>query len=155
MYKESTAWQTTWFVPHDVNGLMTLMGGREGFVKRLDEFFATPYQPRAIARDITGLIGQYCHGNEPDHHAPYLYAWGGAPWRTQELVRRILDSMYGSDQAGLLGALDRCAGQVDPKTPSGVFSAAWPDDRDAGSAASEWFLGLCDGTRPRPEWEQQ
>ena len=101
MYKESTAWQTTWFVPHDVHGLIGLMGGREGFVHRLDEFFTTPYKPRAIARDITGLIGQYCHGNEPDHHAAYLYAWGGAPWRTQELVRQILASMYGSDQAGL------------------------------------------------------
>jgi predicted alpha-1,2-mannosidase len=101
MYKESTAWQTTWFVPHDVKGLMGLMGGRDGFVQRLDEFFTTPYKPRAISRDITGLIGQYCHGNEPDHHAPYLYAWGGAPWKTQELVRRILGSMYGSDQAGL------------------------------------------------------
>jgi predicted alpha-1,2-mannosidase len=101
MYKESTAWQTTWFVPHDVHGLMKLMGGRDAFVQRLDEFFTTPYKPRAIARDITGLIGQYCHGNEPDHHVPYLYAWGGAPWRTQELVRRILGCMYGSDRAGL------------------------------------------------------
>ena len=101
MYKESTAWQTTWFVPHDVQGLIGLMDGRDRFLHRLDEFFTTPYKPRAIARDITGLIGQYCHGNEPDHHAPYLYAWAGAPWRTQELVRQILASMYGSDQAGL------------------------------------------------------
>ena len=101
MYKESNAWQTTWFVPHDVNGLIAFMGGREAFVKRLDEFFTLPYKPRAIARDITGLIGQYCHGNEPDHHVPYLYNWAGAPWRTQELVRNILSSMYGSDKAGL------------------------------------------------------
>ena len=70
-------------------------------MEKLDEFFTKPYQPRAIARDITGLIGQYCHGNEPDHHAPYLYAWAGAPWRTQQLIRSILGSMYGSDQAGL------------------------------------------------------
>lgn len=101
MYKESNAWQTTWFVPHDVNGLIAFMGGREAFVKRLDEFFTLPYKPRAIARDITGLIGQYCHGNEPDHHVPYLYNWAGAPWKTQELVRNILSSMYGSDKAGL------------------------------------------------------
>jgi predicted alpha-1,2-mannosidase len=101
MYKESTAWQTTWFVPHDIQGLIQLMGGRKSFLKRLDDFFSLPYRPKGIARDITGLIGQYCHGNEPDHHAPYLYNWAGAPWKTQELVRKILKLMYGSDRAGL------------------------------------------------------
>ncbi len=101
MYKESNAWQTTWFVPHDVQGLIELMGGRERFVARLDEFFCLPYKPKGIARDVTGMIGQYCHGNEPDHHAAYLYNWAGAPWKTQRLVRKILQSMYGSDQVGL------------------------------------------------------
>jgi predicted alpha-1,2-mannosidase len=101
MYKESTAGQTTWFVPHDVRGLIDLMGGREAFVARLDEFFSLPYRPRAIARDVTGMIGEYCHGNEPDHHTPYLYNWAGAPWKAQEKVRKILNAMYGSDAAGL------------------------------------------------------
>jgi predicted alpha-1,2-mannosidase len=101
MYKESTAGQTTWFVPHDVQGLINLMGGRESFVKRLDTFFSLPYKPQGIARDITGLIGQYCHGNEPDHHVPYLYNWAGAPWKTQEVVRKIMKLMYGSDRDGL------------------------------------------------------
>ncbi len=101
MYKESNSWQTTWFVPHDVQGLITLMGGRECFVKRLDDFFAIPYRPKAIARDITGMIGQYCHGNEPDHQVPYLYNWAGTPWKTQEVVRKIMQQMYGSDKAGL------------------------------------------------------
>lgn len=101
MYKESNAWQTTWFVPHDVQGLIQLMGGREAFVERLDRFFSLPYQPKAIARDITGMIGQYCHGNEPDHHVPYLYNWVGAPWKTQEIVRKIMKLMYGSDRDGL------------------------------------------------------
>jgi predicted alpha-1,2-mannosidase len=84
-----------------VQGLIDLMGGREAFVKRLDRFFSIPYKPEGIARDITGLIGQYCHGNEPDHHVPYLYNWAGAPWKTQEIVRRIMKLMYGSDKAGL------------------------------------------------------
>ena len=101
MYKESNAWQTTWFVPHDVEGLIQLMGGREAFLKRLDEFFTAPYQPTGIARDVTGMIGQYCHGNEPDHHVPYLYNWAGAPWKTQETVRKIMRLMYGSDKDGL------------------------------------------------------
>ncbi len=57
--------------------------------------------PKGIARDITGLIGQYCHGNEPDHQVPYFYNWAGAPWKTQQLVRKILRLMYGSDQEGL------------------------------------------------------
>ncbi len=101
MYKESNSWQTTWFVPHDVQGLINLMGGREGFVKRLDDFFTLPYKPKGIARDVTGMIGQYCHGNEPDHQVPYLYNWAGAPWKTQEVVRKIMRLMYGSDKAGL------------------------------------------------------
>jgi predicted alpha-1,2-mannosidase len=101
MYKESTSAQISWFVPHDVQGLVQLMGGREAFVKKLDWFFSFPYKPKAIARDITGMIGQYCHGNEPDHQVPYLYNWVGAPWKTQELVRKIMKLMYGSDQAGL------------------------------------------------------
>lgn len=101
MYKESNAWQTTWFVPHDVQGLANLMGGRANFEERLSEFFRLPYTPTGIARDVTGMIGQYCHGNEPDHHAPYLFNWAGAPWKTQEIVREVLKVMYGSDQAGL------------------------------------------------------
>jgi predicted alpha-1,2-mannosidase len=101
MYKESNSWQTSWFVPHDVQGLIVLMGGRQEYEKRLDEFFSIPYKPKAVARDVTGMIGQYCHGNEPDHHVPYLYNWAGSPWKTQAIVRRIMRLMYGSDKAGL------------------------------------------------------
>ena len=101
MFKEASSWQMTWFVPHDVQGLIKLMGGREAFVAKLDEFFTLPYKPKGISRDITGLIGQYCHGNEPDHQVPYFYNWAGAPWKTQELVRKILRLMYGSDREGL------------------------------------------------------
>ena len=101
MYKESNSWQTSWFVPHDIKGLINLIGGREAFTKRLDEFFTLPYRPKGIARDVTGMIGQYCHGNEPDHHAAFLYNWAGAPWKTQEVVRKIMRLMYGSDKDGL------------------------------------------------------
>ena len=85
---EGTPWHYTFFVPHDVAGLMELMGGREAFVARLDRFFAE---------------GRYWHGNEPSHHIAYLYDHAGAPWRAQEEVRRILASEYGLGPAGLRG----------------------------------------------------
>lgn len=109
MFKEASSWQMTWFVPHDVKALIEMMGGREQFIAKLDNFFTLPYKPRAIARDITGMIGQYCHGNEPDHQVPFYYNWAGAPWKTQELVRKILRLMYGSDKdsLGLAGMDDQ------------------------------------------------
>ncbi|WHO39862.1 GH92 family glycosyl hydrolase [Sphingobium sp. AP49] len=100
MMKEASGWSTLWLAPHDVKGLMTLLGGREAFNAKLDQFFATPYAPTGICRDCTGLIGQYVHGNQPDQQVPYYYDWSGQPWKTQALVRRILDEMYGSDAAG-------------------------------------------------------
>jgi predicted alpha-1,2-mannosidase len=75
------------------------MGGREKFVQRLDEFFSLPYHPKGIARDVTGLLGQYCQGNQPDCQTPYFYDYAGAPWKTQETVRKILRLMYGSDKS--------------------------------------------------------
>jgi predicted alpha-1,2-mannosidase len=101
MMKEATGWQNLWLVPHDVQGLINLLGGREKFLAKLDEFFTAPYQPKGIARDVTGMIGLYCQGNQPDQHAPYFYAYAGQPWKTQALVRKILALMYGSDKAGL------------------------------------------------------
>lgn len=101
MMKEASGWQTLWLVPHDVQGLIALLGGREAFTQKLDVFFNTPYAPKGVARDVTGMIGLYCQGNQPDQHAPYLYAYAGQPWKTQELARRILKLMYGSDKWGL------------------------------------------------------
>jgi predicted alpha-1,2-mannosidase len=101
MFKEASAWQTVWLVPHDVQGLINLMGGRDNFNRNLDYFFNTPYNPKGIARDVTGMIGLYCQGNQPDQQSPYLYAYSGQPWKTQELVRKILRLMYGSDKYGL------------------------------------------------------
>jgi len=100
MMKEASGWSTLWLVPHDVQGLIDALGGRAGFNAKLDEFFTKPYNPTGICRDCTGMIGQYVHGNQPDQQAPFLYAWSGQPWKTQELSRRILADLYGSDEAG-------------------------------------------------------
>lgn len=100
MMKEASGWSTLWLVPHDVHGLVDLLGGRAAFNAKLDAFFSTPYTPKGICRDCTGMIGQYVQGNQPDQQAPYLYAWSGQPWKTQALVRRILEQMYGSDASG-------------------------------------------------------
>jgi predicted alpha-1,2-mannosidase len=101
MMKEANGWQTLWLVPHDVQGLINLLGGREKFCAKLDEFFSTPYHPKGIARDVTGMIGQYCQGNQPDQQSAYFYDWGGEPWKTQQIVRQILRQLYGSDKDGL------------------------------------------------------
>jgi predicted alpha-1,2-mannosidase len=100
MMKEASGWSTLWLVPHDVAGLESALGGRQAFDAKLDSFFSTPYTPKGICRDCTGLIGQYVQGNQPDQQAAYYYDWGGQPWKTQKLVRQILDRMYGSDAAG-------------------------------------------------------
>ena len=101
MMKEASGWSTLWLVPHDVQGLINLLGGRDKFAAKLDEFFSTPYTAKGICRDCTGVIGQYVQGNQPDQQAAYYYDWAGQPWKTQELARRILQEMYGSDQAGM------------------------------------------------------
>jgi predicted alpha-1,2-mannosidase len=101
MMKEASGWSTLWLVPHDVQGLINLLGGRETFAAKLDEFFNTPYNPKGICRDCTGMIGQYVQGNQPDQQTAYYYDWAGQPWKTQKLTREILSRMYGSDKYGL------------------------------------------------------
>src|SRR3546814_4647513 len=83
MMKEASGWSTLWLVPHDVQGLIGLLGGRDAFNAKLDEFFTKPYNPTGICRDCTGVIGQYVHGNQPDQQAPYYYNWSGQPWKTR------------------------------------------------------------------------
>jgi predicted alpha-1,2-mannosidase len=100
MMKEASGWSTLWLEPHDVQGLIDLLGGREAFDRKLDQFFSIPYHPKGICRDCTGVIGQYVQGNQPDQQAAYYYDWGGQPWKTQKLTREILGEMYGSDAAG-------------------------------------------------------
>jgi predicted alpha-1,2-mannosidase len=101
MMKEASGWQTLWLVPGDVQGLINLLGGRDAFCKKLDDFFSLPYHPKGIARDVTGILGQYCQGNQPDRQTPYFYDYAGQPWKTQAVMRKILTELYGSDKAGL------------------------------------------------------
>jgi putative alpha-1,2-mannosidase len=88
MMKEASGWGTLWLVPHDVEGLINLLGGRDKFDAKLDEFFTTPYRPKGICRDCTGIIGQYVQGNQPDQQAAYYYDWGGQPWTTRARPHR-------------------------------------------------------------------
>ncbi len=112
-FSEMNSWTYTWYVPHDVQGLIDLMGGREKFVERLDGVFAEQYdRPDAKYHflgqfpDETGLIGQYAHGNEFSRHIPYLYIYAGAPWKTQRRVREIMDIWYGTGPLGICGDED-------------------------------------------------
>ena len=93
---------------HDVRGLMTLMGGPEAFVRKLDELFNQPpiIEGEAVPPDISGLIGQYAHGNAPSHHVAYLYAYAGAPWKSAGRVRQIASTLYGTGPEGLCGNED-------------------------------------------------
>jgi putative alpha-1,2-mannosidase len=105
-YREGTAWHYLWLVPHDVQGLIGLMGGAKPFVEKLDEFFTNRYNPKEPMRDLTGMIGQYTHGNEHDRHAPYLYSYAGAPWKTQQIVRKIMRLLHKPTPGGLCGMDD-------------------------------------------------
>ncbi len=104
-YTEGNAWQYSWFMPHDQGGLIRLLGGDAKTVARLDAMF--DYDNSKIdyshAEDISGLIGQYIHGNEPSHHVAYLYDYAGQPWRTQERLKQIVDSQYKPVASGLAG----------------------------------------------------
>lgn len=106
-YTEGNAWVYTFFVPQDVSRLMELMGGRQKFAAKLDELFTTSDKLTGREQpDITGLIGQYAHGNEPSHHIAYLYDYAGEPWKTQKYVRQILDEFYKPTPDGLIGNED-------------------------------------------------
>ena len=100
-YTEGNAWQYTWHVQHDVPGLIELFGGEEAFLNKLDSVFTVELE--TTQADVTGLIGQYAHGNEPSHHVAYLYTLAGKPERTQELIRQIFDTQYRPEPDGLCG----------------------------------------------------
>lgn len=104
-YTEGNAWQYSWFVPHDPAGLIAAMGGDAATVEKLDAMFDFDNTglDYSHAEDIAGLIGQYIHGNEPSHHAAYMYAYAGAPWRTQARLKQIVDSQYRAAPDGLSG----------------------------------------------------
>jgi predicted alpha-1,2-mannosidase len=107
-YAEMNAWTYTFHVQHDVQGLIDLMGGREAFVDKLDALFTEQYimdKPAFWGQfpDMSGLIGQYAHGNEPCFHVPYLYNYAGTPWKTQRRVRDIMKIWYNAGPMGLCG----------------------------------------------------
>lgn len=136
-FTECNAWIYTFHVQHDPAGLIGLLGGKAAFERKLDALFSEPcgapkYEFYAQFPDMTGLMGQYCQGNEPAFHIPYLYNRAGAPWKTQRLVREIMKTWYNPGPFGLCG------------------------DEDAG-ALSAWYVFSAMGFYPtcpgRPEYD--
>lgn len=111
---EGNAWNYGLYVPHEIDNMIEMMGGKDSFSAHLDKIFTTEIDEEHISQneDITrdGIIGNYVHGNEPGHHIPYLYNWTNDPWKTQERVRMIMETMYGNTEDGLCGNDD--AGQM-------------------------------------------
>jgi predicted alpha-1,2-mannosidase len=106
-YTEANAYQYTTFVPQDIEGLTELMGGDKKFEDWLDACFNTDLDPSKVnVRDVSGLIGQYAHGNEPSHHIAYLYNFIGTPWKTQKMTRKIMSTLYSNTREGIDGNED-------------------------------------------------
>ena len=107
-YTEGNAWQHSWFVPHNVDDFISLHGSNEVFTKRLEQLFTESSEITGsnVSADISGLIGQYAHGNEPSHHIAYMFNHANQPWRTQYWVRHILDTQYNTTPNGLSGNED-------------------------------------------------
>jgi len=106
-YAEGNAWQYLWLAPQDINGLVNLLGGEKTFINRLDTFFTlTSDGDPDVLVDLTGLIGQYAHGNEPSHHIAYMYIYVGQQWKTAEKVRYILKEFYHDQPDGIIGNED-------------------------------------------------
>jgi predicted alpha-1,2-mannosidase len=107
-FVEGNSWQWTWFVPHDIEGLINLYGDKDAFTSKLDGLFtaSSKMEGEHVSGDLTGLIGQYAHGNEPSHHIAYLYTHAGKSWKTQELVDQILKKFYTTQPDGIIGNED-------------------------------------------------
>jgi predicted alpha-1,2-mannosidase len=106
-FTEANAWQYTFFVPQDIHGMIEAYGGKDKFEAKLDEMFNSVSETSGRHQvDITGLIGQYAHGNEPSHHVAYLYNYVGKPEKTKEKVHYILDNFYTNTPDGLIGNED-------------------------------------------------
>ena len=107
-YCEGNGWQYTWLVPHDFKGLVECFGNKEEFIGKLDSLFivSSVLEGDKVSPDISGLIGQYAHGNEPSHHILYFYTMAGQPWKTADKVREVLSTLYSSRPDGLSGNED-------------------------------------------------
>ncbi|OFY45011.1 MAG: hypothetical protein A2X18_13800 [Bacteroidetes bacterium GWF2_40_14] len=103
-FVEANSWQYSFYVPQDIGTHIKMLGGDDAYSAKLDELFSAPAKTTGRTQsDITGLIGQYAHGNEPSHHTAYLYSYAGKPWKTQEMVRKIMGTLYSAAPDGLCG----------------------------------------------------
>ncbi len=154
---EGNSWQYTWLVPHDVEGLIELHGGEQAFITKLDSLFSiSSEQVETASSDISGLIGQYAHGNEPSHHTTYLYAYAGQQWKTAEKVREICTTMYTDQPDGLCGNED--CGQmsawyvlssmgmypVNPANGAYVFGSPLFDKAEIGLSGGKYFTFIAE-----------
>jgi len=101
IYREANAWQSTFYVPHDIPGLIRLYGSKKRFEAKVDSLFSIPWNPHYIARNISGFIGQYCQGDQPDHNFPFLYYFIGKQPKTQKILNEIMHRFYGAGKNGL------------------------------------------------------
>ena len=101
MYREANAWQLSFFVPHDMKGLVGLYPSEQAFEQKLDLLFTLPWNPNHIARNVSGFLGQYCHGNQPDHEAPFAYYFINKPEKSQQIIDTLLEDYYGVGPTGL------------------------------------------------------
>lgn len=151
-YCEGNGWQYTWLVPQDVEGLIALFGSEDAFTSKLDSLFSIDSeQVEGASSDISGLIGQYAHGNEPSHHTTYLYAFAGQHWKTAKLVNEICNTMYTDQNDGLCGNED--CGQmsawyvlsamglypVNPAAGAYVFGSPQFDKAEIGLPGGKYF----------------
>lgn len=102
-FTEGTSWQYSWYVPQDIGGLIELHGGKKPFLQKLDSLFTFNDNTSSNVDDIQGRLGEYWHGNEPSHHIIFLYDFAGEPWKTQELVHKIIRTQYGNKPNSLSG----------------------------------------------------
>lgn len=106
MYREANAWQSSFFAPHDTAGLIALYPDKDAFEKQLDRLFTIPWNPQHIAMNVNSFIGQYCHGNQPDHSFPFLYHFVGKPGKSQRILDEIMDRFYGMEGGNTLCGMD-------------------------------------------------
>jgi predicted alpha-1,2-mannosidase len=166
-YTEANGWQTTFLNQHDIYGQIEMFGGDKAFETKLDAFFNAPSTlPDNAPPDISGLVGQYAHGNEPDQHAPYLYAFAGAPHKTQAMVRRLLTEMYKADPDGVIGN-DDCGQMsawfilsalgfypVDPVSAVYVFGSPLFDDAEVALGGGKTLRIRARGNGPDAPYVQ-
>lgn len=150
MYREANAWQSTFFAPHDTDGLIALYESPEAFEAQLDRLFSIPWNPTHIAMNVNSFIGQYCHGNQPDHGFPWLYYWVGKPEKSQAILDEIMARFYGMDDGRTLCGMDD-AGEMTSWyvfTAMGIYPYSPADDEYIVSAPifDEVTVQLPDGT---------